>query len=193
MSKPYDCGIFLSRFPYYGVDVFKNANAAYLNFGVATRQCEATTYAARRIPSPLNIGIENSRRFRALPVYSTLAAYGRKGYRDLLIRQIELARAIARFVLSEPRLQLLPEKRRAEHYDPINEIYIVVLFRAKQEAVNTHLVQRINATREIYVSGTIWDNQPAARFAVANWQVDVERDIALIKKVLLAVLQSSSE
>jgi glutamate/tyrosine decarboxylase-like PLP-dependent enzyme len=121
-----------------------------------------------------------------------LAAYGRQGYRDILIRQIELARAIARFVLSEPRLQLLPEKRCAEHYDPINEIYIVVLFRAKQEAVNTHLVQQINATREIYVSGTLWDNQPAARFAVANWQVDVERDIALIKKVLLAVLQSSS-
>jgi glutamate/tyrosine decarboxylase-like PLP-dependent enzyme len=146
---------------------------------------------ARRIPSPLNIGIENSRRFRALPVYSTLAAYGRQGYREILIRQIELARAIARFILSEPRLQLLPEKRRAEHYDPIKEIYIVVLFRAKEKAVNTNLVQQINATREIYVSGTLWDNQPAARFAVSNWQVDIERDIALIKKVLLAVLQSS--
>jgi hypothetical protein len=107
------------------------------------------------------------------------------------MRQIALARAIAKFVLNEPRLELLPEERRAEHNDPLNEIYVVVLFRAHDEDTNTHLVQRINATREIYVSGTIWDDKPAARFAIANWQVDVERDVALIKKVLLSVLSSS--
>lgn len=65
---------------------------------------------------------------------------------------------------------------------------MVVLFRATDDTLNKELVQRINATRKIFVTGTKWDGQPAARFAVSNWQVDVERDLALIKSVLMDVL-----
>jgi hypothetical protein len=46
--------------------VFQNANAAYLSSIPSS------------IPSPLNIGLENSRRFRALPVYAVLLAYGKE-------------------------------------------------------------------------------------------------------------------
>lgn len=139
----------------------------------------------RVIPSPLNIGIENSRRFRALPVYSTLACFGREGYRAILSRQIDLARAIAHFILHEPRLQLLPTRRDSDtDEDLLGRIYIVVLFRATDDQLNRDLVRRVNATRRIYVSGTAWEGKPAARFAVANWQVDVERDLARVRDVL---------
>ena len=153
-----------------------NTNAAYLN----TPAAEVGS-RERAIPSPLNIGIENSRRFRALPVYSTLAAYGRDGYRDMLERQIQLSRNIARFIASSPDYDLLPQGHAVEN------TYVIVLFRAKDEDVNAELVQRINATRKIYVSGTQWDGQAAARFAVANWMVDVERDLKLITTVLQEV------
>jgi hypothetical protein len=39
------------------------------------------------------------------------------------------------------------------------------------------------------VSGTQWEGRAAARFAVANWQVDVERDSAVIRDVLDEVAQ----
>jgi hypothetical protein len=42
----------------------------------------------------------------------------------------------------------------------------------------------MNSTRKLYVSGTQFDGKAAARFAVANWQVDVERDLAIAKEVL---------
>ncbi|SMY28732.1 unnamed protein product [Zymoseptoria tritici ST99CH_1A5] len=180
LNVPYDCGIFLSRHLELATRVFRNSNAAYLS-----------TSSMGEIASPLNIGIENSRRFRALPVYASLAAYGRDGYREILERQIGLARSIAEFIQSTPGLELLPR------YPPsfakvkeqgISRIYIVVLFKATDDNVNERLVQRVNATRRIYISGTQWDGNPAARFAVSNWQVDVARDLALIKEVLLGVL-----
>lgn len=183
-NQPYDCGIFLSRHLNLGIDVFRNTNAAYL-----TASDESTTSADYNIPSPLNIGIENSRRFRALPVYATLAAYGRDGYRDMLQRQIQLARGIADFIAQSRAFELLPSHNAAdgESGSPSSAIFIIVLFRARDEALNDMLVQRINASRRIYVSGTQWDCRPAARFAVANWMADIERDLPLIQEVLDAV------
>lgn len=179
LNVPYDCGIFLSRHLDIGTSVFKNAGAAYLSI------------SSFDIPSPLNIGIENSRRFRALPVYTTLLSLGRDGYRKILQKQISLARCIAQFIQSEPALELLPRfppsfRRVKEQWR--ERIYIIVLFRASNDDVNEELVKRINGTRRIYVSGTMWDGRPAARFAVSNWQVDVEKDLQLIREVLWSVL-----
>lgn len=101
----------------------------------------------------------------------------------MLERQIRLARAIASFIRGSPDLELLPEGIRED------EIYVIVLFRAKDAKLNAELVARINATRKIYVSGTQWASQPAARFAIANWMVKVERDINLIKDVLQEVVR----
>ena len=184
LNVPYDCGIFLSRHLDLGIQVFQNTGAAYLS--------SPTSNDERTIPSPLNIGLENPRRFRALPVNATLAAYGKSGHQKILANQIGLAREIAKFVASHPAYELLPrippsfEKPKEQG---ISTTYIVVLFRATDDSVNKELVQRINSTRRIYVSGTQWDGQPAARFAISNWQADIERDFALIKEVLESVLQ----
>jgi glutamate/tyrosine decarboxylase-like PLP-dependent enzyme len=165
--------------------VFQNPNAVYLN----TASSETTASSDRTIPSPLNIGIENSRRFRALPVYSTLAAYGRAGYRDMLERQIAMARSIAKLLLDSATYELLPPalNNRVPDEDRLQQIYMVVLFRARDDQLNGDLVKRINASRQIYVSGTQWDGRPAARFAVASWQIDVKRDLPVVEKILSEV------
>ncbi|KXT16426.1 hypothetical protein AC579_5113 [Pseudocercospora musae] len=180
-NVPYDCGIFISRHLDIATEVFQNAGAAYLQSSPVVT-----------IPSPLNVGIENSRRFRALPVYATLLAHGRNGYLDVLKRQIGLAREIASYIATSTVYELLP--RCPPSFAKVKEqglsrTYVVVLFRAVDDAVNQELVKRINGTRKIVVSGTSWEGQPAARIAVANWQADVARDAALIKEVLEEVVQ----
>lgn len=159
------------------MNVFQNTNAAYLSSAASNGDT-----GDRVINSPLNLGIENSRRFRALAVYASLAAYGWKGYSDMIHRQVQLARAIARFIKSSQHFELLPAGMRED------EVYIIVLFRARDENLNSELVQRINSTRRIYVSGTQWESQPAARFAIASWMVDVDRDIKVIEEVLQGVV-----
>ena len=178
LNVPYDCGFFISRHRSIAERVFKNHNAAYL----------AASATTDTIMSPLNIGLENSRRFRALPVYASLVAYGRNGYRDVLGRQIELSRGIARFILESKAYELLP-RHKGSAEEVMSNIYIIVLFRAKDETLNRQLVEKIKASRKVYVSGTTWNGEPACRFAVSNWQVDVARDLALIKGVLDEVLK----
>lgn len=177
LNVPYDCGFFLSRHRNIAERVFQNPNAAYL----------ATTNGPNGIVSPLNIGLENSRRFRALPVYASLLAYGKMGYRDMLARQIELSRAIAKFIAESDDYVLLPGSTAAIE-EKLEHIYIIVLFRAKDSELNKRLVDDIKATKKIYVSGTAWDNQPACRFAVSNWQTDVLRDLPIIVEVLHAIV-----
>jgi glutamate/tyrosine decarboxylase-like PLP-dependent enzyme len=177
LNVPYDCGFFLSRHRSIAERVFKNPNAAYL--------AASTTDT---IMSPLNVGLENSRRFRALPVYASLVAYGRTGYRDVLERQIELSRGIARYIIESEEYELLP-RIEGPTEEILSSIYIIVLFRAKDETLNKQLVEKIKASRKVYVSGTAWNGEPACRFAVSNWQVDVSRDLPLIKEVLNEVVE----
>lgn len=180
LNVPYDCGFFLSKHLALAGRVFQNPNAAYLS----------AASSDDGIPSPLNIGIENSRRFRALPVYATLVAYGRDGYRDMLERCIALSRSIAEFLLQSEDFELLPDVQGQSVDEVLDGIFIIVLFRAKDEELNRQLVERIKATRKIYVSGTSWQGTPACRFAVSNWQVDVSRDLPLIQEVLNGVVEA---
>jgi glutamate/tyrosine decarboxylase-like PLP-dependent enzyme len=178
LNVPYDCGFFLTRSAQMLSAIFQNPNAAYLSSGPDAS-----------IPSPLNIGLENSRRFRALPVYAVLLAYGREGLGEMFARQVRLARAVSRFLKSSDDYELLPSSSKEEH---LENTHIVVIFRARDEKKNAELVKNINATRKIYVSGTKWEGKPACRIAVSTWKVEVERDLRLVMDVLREVAGGSS-
>ena len=172
LNVPYDCGFFLSKHQKEHLAVFQNPNASYLAGG------------GDDIPSPLNIGLENSRRFRGLPLYATLAAYGRQGYVDMIERQVRLSRRIAHWIRGSSAYVLLPQTA-----DPDQTTYMVVLFRARDSALNKELVQRINATRRMYVSGTVWETEPACRIAVSNWQA-MDAHYQIVTEVLTLVAES---
>jgi len=172
LNVPYDTGFFLSRHLSYGLQVFRNPNAAYLSS------------AAAGIPSPLNIGIENSRRFRALPVYANLVAYGRSGYQDMLCRQVRLARIITDFLFDNEHYDVFKPRADMQKAELLSSTFMIVLFRAKSSAVNDDLVNRINGTLRIYCSGTTWGPGAGVRFAIANWKCDPERDWPVVRQVL---------
>ncbi|WYZ41499.1 hypothetical protein EsH8_V_000394 [Colletotrichum jinshuiense] len=173
LNVPYDCGMFFTRSLSTLTSVFTNPNAAYLSSGPSS------------IPSPLNIGLENSRRFRALPAYAVLRSEGRSGLAAILARMVVLARKIAQWIRESHAFDLLPEG----DWD-LGETHMVVLFRAKDDKVNEELVGKINATRQMYVSGTSWKGRKAVRVAVGSWRIDVERDFELVKKVLEDVVKA---
>ena len=178
LNVPYDCGFFFCRHPDLAASVFQNANAAYLTAGPSDGPA---------IPSPLNIGIENSRRFRALPVYASLLSYGTDGYRDMLQRQIRLARGINGWIFDHPEYKALPEA--SSKSELLDRTFMSVLFRAKDDKLNRELSKKINDTSRMFVSGTSWDGAPATRIAISNWRVDVERDLELVTGVLSEVAQ----
>ena len=107
----------------------------------------------------------------------------------MLHRQIRMARAAALFFHEHAEFELLP-KDMSESAKIKQHIYIIVLFRAKDQALNETLVKRINSTSRVYVSGTKWDGRPASRIAVANWQVDPSRDFDVLQSVIEDVLSA---
>lgn len=187
LNVPYDCGFFLCRHPSSSLaeDVFRNANAAYLSSGRTPAADDPAT-----ILSPLNVGIENSRRFRALPVYASLLSYGKDGYQALLERQIRLARMIAGWLFDHPAYTALPVSQTKA--DLVAKTYTIVLFRANEEALNRDLANRINATSKMFVSGTSWEGRPACRIAVSNWRVEEQRDFEVVTGVLEPIVQEYS-
>ena len=136
----------------------------------------------------MNIGIENSRRFRALPVYAVLRSEGRDGMATMLTRMVLLAREIARFIRDSADYEWLPDEKAS-----LEQTHIIVLFRAKDSKLNQVLTDRINETRRMFVSGTSWEGRKAVRIAVSNWRVDVEKDLAVVKDVLLSVASGPRE
>ncbi|KAF9350828.1 hypothetical protein BGX34_000964, partial [Mortierella sp. NVP85] len=70
LNVPYDCGLFLYRQSLEKtiMEPLFSSTAAYLR------------PSGTRFSHPMNISIENSQRFRELPVWATLRAYGREGY-----------------------------------------------------------------------------------------------------------------
>ncbi|KAL2815784.1 pyridoxal phosphate-dependent transferase [Aspergillus cavernicola] len=176
LNVPYDCGFFLSRHQGEAANAFRNANAAYLTGGSSQAQL---------VPSPLNIGIENSRRFRALPVYASLLAYGSTGYQIMLQKQIRLARSIAEWLFEHPEYNVLPKAENKQGL--LERTYIVVLFSAKDEDLNRHLAAKINETSKMFVSGTSWQGRSACRIAISNWRVQEDEDFAIVREVLASV------
>lgn len=172
LNVPYDCGFFFCRHLDIPSQVFANTNAAYLSNGPS----------GDSIPSSLNLRLENSARFRGLPVYATLLAYGRGGYAEMIARMTDVAREVAQFIKDDcPHLELLPN---GVYDDNLKSMFMIVLFRAKDEALNEVLVKRIKQSGKVYASGTKWAGRSAVRFAIAKWDIDVDRDVRVAKSLL---------
>jgi len=109
----------------------------------------------------------------------------------MLARQVRLARGIAGFLDMHEGYDLLAQTKDSDK-QAYENTHIIVIFRAKDEKINSELVKRVNGTRKMYVSGTKWDEKPACRIAVSTWKAEVERDLKLVSGVLESVLNLDS-
>ncbi|KAH8671332.1 pyridoxal-dependent decarboxylase [Xylariales sp. PMI_506] len=188
LNVPYDCGFFFTRRASSLLAWCQNANAAYLAAppsapvvnGANGINGAAPAPAGPKIQSPMNMGLENSRRFRALPVYATLVCEGSERISEMVGRMVRLARGVAALVHESEDYELLPAGGQAT----VDDTGIVVLFRAKDEALNAKLVDTINGQGEWYVSGTEWEGRKAARLAASSWRISPQEDIAHIQHQL---------
>ncbi len=111
-------------------------------------------------PQPMDFGLENSRRMRALPIWLSLAAYGRQGIADMVARSVSSAHKFAEIVTADPRISLAA---------PVH-LNVVAL---TSDHVDVHeLGSRLAASGAGFLTPAKFEDQPVLRAAFVNWRTD---------------------
>ncbi|WWC67658.1 uncharacterized protein I206_101568 [Kwoniella pini CBS 10737] len=203
LNVPYDCGLFYTRHtssltnifqpPSASAPAYLASNATTVEQGIEGDLPEGTILAAD-VPSPLFVNIENSRRFRALPLLASLLSLGKEGYREIITKNIHFARSIAIYIDKSENYELLnssPSHLKSSQKDSIISSNIV-LFRPSKNSPyppsiptsSIRLTKIINDSKQLYVSATSWRGQSAIRIAVSNYLTDEKRDLQIVLNVL---------
>ncbi|HYG20014.1 MAG TPA: pyridoxal-dependent decarboxylase [Ohtaekwangia sp.] len=162
LNVPYDAAMQFTRHRDLQLKVFQNS-AAYLGDPAQS-------------PDFFHYTPENSRRFRALPSWFTLIAYGKEGYRDIVERNCRAARQLGTLIDQSNAFRLLAE---------VNMNVVCFTFRSGRQDFET-IKQFLNVVRDdgqVFFTPTVYKGTPAIRAAVSNWQTG-EKDILLAFNVL---------
>ena len=161
LNVPYDCGVFLTK-----------------HLSLLQASCEVTApYLAGSdsdIPF-MSLGIENSRRFRAFPVWATLMAYGRNGVRANIKANIHQAGTLANWLDESAKYVLVKPCE-------LN----VVLFKPNSAILNLssdECIAKLNASGQVFLTPGSWQGQPIIRAALSNWSTsfdDVQKVITTL-------------
>ncbi|MEU1297127.1 pyridoxal-dependent decarboxylase [Streptomyces sp. NPDC005840] len=167
LNVPYDAAVQFTRRRDLQVAVFHNASP-YL--GAPTGD-----------PDFLHLTPENSRRLRALPAWFSLTAYGREGHREIVERNVRLARDLGARLDARPEWDVLAPVR-------LN----VVCFTTSEAPTGERLAALADAVAEggeAFLTPTVFKGVPALRAAFSNWTTtrdDVERVAAALTRALRA-------
>lgn len=149
LNVPYDCGLVFTR--HLGVlERTLQASAAYL-----------VSNTAQEVPDLFPRTPESSRRFRALPVWMTLMAYGRDGYREIVERTCALAEALGTWIDASPHFELLARVR-------LNVVCFALRYHTPE--ANQRFLRKIEADGRVFLTPTHYAGRPALRAAFSNWR-----------------------
>ncbi|MBK3525566.1 pyridoxal-dependent decarboxylase, partial [Streptomyces sp. MBT70] len=165
LNVPYDAAVQFTRRRDLQVAVFHNASP-YLGLPAGE-------------PEFLHLTPENSRRLRALPAWFSLVAYGRTGHREIVERNVALARRLGAGIEALPGLSLLAPVR-------LNVVCFTLAEDPSEERV-ARLARAVAASGEAFVTPTVYDGVPGLRAAFSNWRTS-EADTDRVLRVLAASL-----
>jgi glutamate/tyrosine decarboxylase-like PLP-dependent enzyme len=165
LNVPYDSSMQFTKHKNIQLRVFQNS-AAYLGDPAAS-------------PDFFHYTPENSRRFRALPAWFTLVAYGKEGHQEIVERNCEAAHYLGDLLEKSTDFTLLaPVKMN------------VVCFTMNEENVSMETVKTfLNAVRDdgrVFFTPTNYRGVPAIRAAISNW-LTTNEDMDLAFRVLNSI------
>jgi glutamate/tyrosine decarboxylase-like PLP-dependent enzyme len=162
LNVPYDAAMVFTRHKNLQLKVFQNS-AAYLG-------------DPNQSPDFFHYTPENSRRWRALPSWFTLMAYGKEGHAEIVERNCAMAERLGTWISTSSKYKLLAPVR-------LN----VVCFTFNKEIVHPeeikNFLSRVRDDGRAFFTPTVYNNVPAIRAAISNWLTQ-ENDIDITVEVL---------
>jgi len=165
LNVPYESAIFLVKEQYKSVqtETFQNSNAPYLG-----NPSENFSY--------LNFLPENSRRLKALPVWFSLMAYGKKGYQDIAENSVEMANNFGQFIKTSKAFELLAPVR-------LNNVCFTLLGEENQDKVFAFLTS-LNETGKVFMTPTVYNSKKGIRASFVNWRT-TEQDVEIVANEMM--------
>lgn len=169
LNVPYESAVFLVKEQYkiLQTETFQNSNAPYLG-----NPLDNFSY--------LNFLPENSRRLRALPVWFSLKAYGKKGYQDIVEQSIEMANYLGQLIEKSAAFELLAPVR-------LNNVCFTLKGEENQGKVANFLT-KLNDTGKVFMTPTIYNGKKGIRAAFVNWRTtkpDIDMVVTEMNKLSL--------
>lgn len=161
LNVPYDAAMQFTRHKALQLKVFRNA-AAYLS-------------DPEQSPDFFHYTPENSRRFRALPAWFSLLAYGREGHREIVERNCAMASKLGEWINGSDKYQLLAPVR-------MNVVCFTLSGGKSMNDIKVFL-DRVRDDGRVFFTPTLYKGTPAIRAAVSNWLTS-ERDINIAIEAL---------
>ena len=121
---------------------------------------------------------ESSRRARAIPIYATLRALGRRGVRELVTRCCALATRMADRLRQAPGITILNDV-------VLNQV--LVRFEEGDADLTAAVIAGIQQDGVCWVGGTTWQGKPAVRISISGWSTrdeDIDRSAESIVRTL---------
>jgi aromatic-L-amino-acid decarboxylase len=146
LLTPVDCSVLYTSRP----DILRRA------FSLIPAILETTENS--RAVNMMDYGVPLGRRFRSLKLWFVMRSYGREGLADFIRRHVRLAQEFACKVDADPRF---------ERTAPTP--FSVVCFRYKgTDDENRRIQEKVNASGDIFISGTVLNGQFTLRVAIGN-------------------------
>jgi glutamate/tyrosine decarboxylase-like PLP-dependent enzyme len=170
LNVPYDSAMILTKKEHASLQMqsFQNAAAPYL--GDPEKQF-----------SYLNFVPENSRRFRALPVWFTLMAYGREGYRRLVEASIEHANAFAAALVATGYFHLAAPVR-------LNTVCFTLAEEPARKIGRDRFLQELTATGVVFMTPTTYGGKPCIRAAFVNYRTSPD-DLRIAVEAMVGIIR----
>jgi aromatic-L-amino-acid decarboxylase len=159
LSTPMDCSALWTR----RVDAFRDAFSLVPEF----------LRVSEEVVSLNEVSVPLGRRFRALKLWFVIRSLGREGLQAMIREHIRLASEFERWVRDEPGWELCAPRS-----------FSLVCFRSEgTDAENEALLERVNASGEIFLSHTRLDGRFVLRLAIGSART-TEEDVRLAWDVL---------
>jgi glutamate/tyrosine decarboxylase-like PLP-dependent enzyme len=167
LNVPYDAAMQFTRHKDLQLKVFQSS-AAYLSDSAQS-------------PDFFHYTPENSRRWRSLPAWFTLMAYGKEGHREIVERNCECAIMLGEKIKDSETFKLLSPVRMN-----------VVCFTINDDSISSESIRTfLNAVRDdgrAFFTPTVYQGIPAIRAAFSNWLTE-KKDVEIAWQAIANVYE----
>jgi glutamate/tyrosine decarboxylase-like PLP-dependent enzyme len=174
LYSPLEAGCTLVKNPQHLIDTF-SSHPEYYNFSSSEGEIAQNYY---------ELGLQNSRGFKALKVWLILQQVGRSGYEKLISEDIELSKLLFLLAKNHEELEAITQNLSISTFRYIPANYNSNLEDSYLNKLNEDILNKLQTGGEVFLSNAIVNKKYCLRACVVNFRTS-KKDIEEIVEIII--------